>query len=98
MAKEGQAAADWYTGSISNVFQELIHKEDIIPGDIGQKCWPGNLGGADHVGIYIGEVDGTKYWMHCTGGTTDGVYHAPGKGIKINSYSGFAHYARYPGL
>ena len=98
VAKEGQAAADWYTGSISNVFQELIHKEDIIPGDIGQKCWPGNPGGADHVGIYIGEVDGTKYWMHCTGGTTDGVYHAPGKGIKINSYSGFAHYARYPGL
>lgn len=97
VATQGRAAADWATPSISGVFKEISESE-LIPGDIGQKHWPGVAYGADHVGIYIGTVDGVKYWLHCTGGTTDGVYHAPGKGIKINAYTGFQHYGRYPGL
>lgn len=97
VATEGQSAADWTTPTVSGTFTE-INESQLIPGDVGQKCWPGNAGGSDHVGIYIGSVDGTKYWLHCTGGYTDGVYHAPGKGIKINNYSGFQHYGRYPGL
>ena len=96
-AKEGQSAADWATPSISSTFTE-ISESQLIPGDVGQKHWPGNAGGEDHVGIYIGTVNGTKYWLHCTGGYTDGIYHAPGKAIKINNYSGFAHFGRYPGL
>lgn len=97
VATQGKAAADWCTPDNSSNFKEISESE-LIPGDIGQKCWPGNAGGADHVGIYIGTVNGTKYWLHCTGGYTDGVYHAPGKGIKINNYNGFQHFGRYPGL
>lgn len=97
VASQGSEAAYWSTPTISGVFTE-ISESQLIPGDIGQKCWPGQAYGADHVGIYIGTVNGTKYWLHCTGGTTDGVYHAPGKGVKINNYGGFKHYGRYPGL
>lgn len=97
VATQGSDAAYWSTPTISGVFTE-ISESQLIPGDIGQKCWPGQAYGADHVGIYIGTVNGTKYWLHCTGGTTDGVYHAPGKGVKINNYGGFLHYGRYPGL
>ena len=97
LATQGSDAAYWSTPTISGVFTE-ISESQLIPGDIGQKCWPGQAYGADHVGIYIGTVNGTKYWLHCTGGTTDGVYHAPGKGVKINNYGGFLHYGRYPGL
>lgn len=97
VATEGQGAADWCTPSISSVFSE-ISESQLIPGDVGQIHWPGNAGGSDHVGIYIGTVNGTKYWLHCTGGYTDGVYHAPGKGVKINDYNGFQHFGRYPGL
>ena len=97
VASQGKAAADWATPAISSTFTE-ISESQLIPGDVGQKHWPGNAGGEDHVGIYIGTVNGTKYWIHCTGGYTDGVYHAPGKAIKINNYSGFAHFGRYPGL
>ena len=97
VASEGKAAVDWCTRDNSNIFKEISESE-LIPGDIGQKCWPGNPGGVDHVGIYIGTLNGTKYWLHCTGGTTDGIYHAPGKGIKINDYNGFKHFGRYPGL
>lgn len=97
VATQGSDAAYWSTPTISDVFTE-ISESQLIPGDIGQKCWPGQAYGADHVGIYIGTVNGTRYWLHCTGGTTDGVYHAPGKGVKINNYGGFLHYGRYPGL
>ena len=97
VATQGKAAADWCTPDNSSNFKEISESE-LIPGDIGQKCWPGKAYGADHVGIYIGTVNGTKYWLHCTGGYTDGVYHAPGKGIKINNYNGFQHFGRYPGL
>lgn len=97
VATQGSDAAYWSTPTISGVFTE-ISESQLIPGDIGQKCWPGQAYGADHVGIYIGTVNGIKYWLHCTGGTTDGVYHAPGKGVKINNYGGFLHYGRYPGL
>ena len=88
VAKEGKAAADWWTGPISHVFSE-INESQLIPGDVGQIHWPGTEGGSDHVGIYIGSIDGTKYWIHCTGS---------GNGVKINSYGGFKHYGRYPGL
>ena len=88
VASQGKAAADWTTPRISRVFHE-ISASQLIPGDVGQIHWPGNEGGEDHVGIYIGSINGTKYWIHCTGS---------GNGVKINSYGGFKHYGRYPGL
>lgn len=92
-----RSSANWTTGNTSSNFSK-ISESSLIPGDIGQKCWPGSPGGSDHIGIYIGTVNGVKYWLHCTGGTTDGVYHAPGKGIKINNYGGFNYYGKFSGL
>lgn len=94
----GQEAAWWCTGDFSANFQQ-IGESQLIPGDIGQITWnPGGSGGSEHIGIYIGTVNGTKYWIHCAGGYTDGVYHAPGKGVKVNDYGGFIYYGRMPGL
>ena len=84
----GKDAAYWSTPTISNVFKK-IDASQLIPGDIGQKHWPGLPYGADHVGIYLGTVNGTKYWMHCT---------SSGNGIKINNYTGFLNFGQYPKL
>ena len=93
-----QDAVNWCTGTFASNFQQ-INESQLIPGDIAQKTWnPGGSGGSEHIGIYIGTVGGTKYYIHCTGGYTDGVYHAPGKGIKINSYEGFQYFGRKPGM
>lgn len=84
----GREAAYWATPSVSNAFHE-ISASQLIPGDVGQKHWPGVSGGADHVGIYIGSINGVKYWMHCT---------SSGNGIKVNNYNGFQHFGRHPSL
>lgn len=94
----GREAVHWTTGNFVETCS-LIDESQLIPGDIGQINWNSGIsGGAAHIGIYIGEVNGVKYWLHCTGGYTDGIYHAPGKGIKINNYSGFKYFGKYPGL
>lgn len=93
-----QSTAYWTTGTFASNFTQISDSQ-LIPGDIGQITWnPGGSGGSEHIGIYIGTVNGTKYYIHCTGGYTDGVYHAPGKGIKINDYGGFKYFGRCPGL
>ncbi len=88
----------WCTGTFASNFQQ-INESQLIPGDIAQKTWnPGGSGGSEHIGIYIGTVGGTKYYIHCAGGYTNGVYHAPGKGVRIDSYSGFQYFGKKPGL
>ena len=73
-----------------------------IPGDIGQLSWnPGGSGPTEHIGIYIGTVNGTKYWIHCTGHSPEapGVKHPAGKGIVVNDGNGsFHYYGRCPSL
>lgn len=94
----GQETAYWTTGSFASEFSQ-IDESQLIPGDIAQISWnPGGSGGSEHIGIYIGTVNGRKYYIHCAGGYTDGIYHAPGKGIKVNDYSGFTYFGRCPGL
>ena len=67
----------------SGIFNKIDSSESI-PGDIGQQCWPGNAGGADHTGIYIGTVDGQRYYLHCTSWSPEtNAKHSPGKGIVI---------------
>lgn len=83
-----KSSVNWTTSTNSNLFRE-IDASQLIPGDIGQKKWPGSIGGSDHVGIYIGSINGTNYWIHCTGS---------GSGVKINNYGNFAHFGRYPSL
>lgn len=56
VATEGRAAASWSTPTNSSGIFNKIDSSESIPGDIGQQCWPGNAGGADHTGIYIGKT------------------------------------------
>lgn len=68
-----KGAAGWTTPASftsANGFK-TISESQLTPGDIGQKDLV-NGGANGHVGIYVGEVNGTKYWIHCNG-TTDGV-------------------------
>ena len=83
--------AYWCTGTFASEFEQISASE-AIPGDIAQISWnPGGMGSSEHVGIYIGTVGDTKYFIHCTrGGGLDGVV--------VNSYSGFAYFGRSPEL
>ena len=84
VATEGRAAASWSTPTNSSGIFNKIDSSESIPGDIGQQCWPGNAGGADHTGIYIGTVDGQRYYLHCTSWSPEtNAKHSPGKGIVI---------------
>lgn len=97
----GKEAVDWTTGSFSSNFHQ-IQESELIPGDIGQLSWnPGGSGPTEHIGIYIGTVNGTKYWIHCTGHSPEapGVKHPAGKGIVVNDGNGsFHYYGRCPSL
>lgn len=60
---------------------------ELIPGDLGLKN-PSDAGGAgNHIGIYVGDIDGVKYFMHCT----------PGANVTINAYTNFTVFYRYTG-
>lgn len=84
VATEGRAAASWSTPTNSSGIFNKIDSSESIPGDIGQQCWPGNAGGADHTGIYIGTVDGQRYYLHCTSWSPEtNAKYSPGKGIVI---------------
>ena len=75
--------ATWCTGTFASNFIK-IDESEIIPGDIAQKIWnPGGSGPHEHIGIYVGEVDGTKYFIHCT---RDDYGH---NGVVVNDYYGF---------
>lgn len=97
----GKEAVDWTTGSFSSNFHQ-IQESELIPGDIGQLNWnPGGSGPTEHIGIYIGTVNGTKYWIHCTGHSPEapGEKHPAGKGIVVNDGNGsFHYYGRCPSL
>lgn len=80
--------AGWTTGNFASEFTQ-IEESELIPADVGQKTWvAGSSGGKEHIGIYVGTVDGTKYWLHCT---RDDYGN---NGIVVNSYSGFRCFGR----
>lgn len=95
----GQEAAWWTTGTFASKFQQ-IQENELIPGDIAQKVWnPGGSGGSEHIGIYIGTVNGTKYYIHCTSyDDASGQKYVTGKGVQVNSYSKFQYFGRCPQL
>lgn len=78
----------WCTGTFASEFEQISASE-AIPGDIAQISWnPGGMGSSEHVGIYIGSIDGTKYYIHCTGS----------QAVVIDNYSGFKYFGRSPEL
>lgn len=98
-----KSAASWCTGNFCEADKgfKQIDAAQLIPGDFGQKTWtPGSSGGNEHIGIYLGTVDGTMYWLHCTSWSPEApnTKYAPGKGVVINDYKGFKAYGQYPGL
>lgn len=98
-----KSAASWCTGDFCDAGKgfKQIDAAQLIPGDFGQKTWtPGGSGGNEHIGIYLGTVDGTMYWLHCTSWSPEApnTKYAPGKGVVINDYKGFKAYGQYPGL
>lgn len=61
-----------------------IDKKTALPGDLVFKN-PPNSGGINHIGIYIGkDSNGKDLFVHC----------AYGKGVTIDSWSGFKYYRR----
>lgn len=98
-----KSAAGWTTGTFCEPDKGFrqIDAAQLIPGDFGQKTWtPEGSGGNEHIGIYLGTVDGTMYWLHCTSWSPEApnTKYAPGKGVVINDYKGFKVYGQYSGL
>lgn len=99
----GQEAVNWTTGDFADGSNQMrqIQESELIPGDMGQLAWhPGSSGGSEHIGIYIGKVNGQSYYIHCTGHSPEapGVRHPVGKGIVINAPGYFKAFGRYAGL
>ena len=99
----GQESAHWTTGDFADGSNQMrqIQESELIPGDMGQLAWhPGNSGGSEHIGIFIGKVNGQSYYIHCTGHSPEapGVRHPVGKGIVINAPGYFKAFGRYAGL
>ena len=99
----GKNAIDWCTGDFASSSNQMkqISEDELIPGDMGQLYWhPGGSGAREHIGIFIGKVDGQSYYIHCTGSSPEapGVKHPPGKGIVINAPGYFKAFGRYMGL
>ena len=88
----GRDAATWTTGSFpaaGSGFKHLSSASELIPGDIGEKTWvAGSSGNHEHVGIYVGSINGEQYWIHCTSG---GGF----SGVTINNYHGFKEFGAY---
>lgn len=99
----GKNAIGWCTGDFASSSNQMkqISEDELIPGDMGQLYWhPGGSGAREHIGIFIGKVDGQSYYIHCTGSSPEapGVKHPPGKGIVINAPGYFKAFGRYMGL
>ena len=99
----GKNAIDWCTGDFASSSNQMkqISEDELIPGDMGQLYWhPGGSGAREHIGIFIGKVDGQSYYIHCTGSSPEapGVKHPPGKGIVISAPGYFKAFGRYMGL
>lgn len=89
-----RSAVHWCTGNFSSNFQQ-INESELIPGDIAQKIWnPGGSGASEHIGIYIGQIGGTKYFLHCASSSGGINGKEPGKGVRIDSYGGFKAFGR----
>ena len=86
----GREAAGYTTASFcdgGHGFSRLSGADQLIPGDVGLKKWSLETGAANHVGIYVGQVNGVRYWLHCTSGGGE-------KGVRINDYGNFTAYGR----
>lgn len=99
----GRNAIGWCTGDFASSSNQMkqISEDELIPGDMGQLYWhPGGSGAKEHIGIFIGKVDGQSYYIHCTGSSPEapGVKHPPGKGIVISAPGYFKAFGRYMGL
>lgn len=99
----GRNAIGWCTGDFASSSNQMkqISEDELIPGDMGQLYWhPGGSGTKEHIGIFIGKVDGQSYYIHCTGSSPEapGVKHPPGKGIVISAPGYFKAFGRYMGL
>ena len=99
----GRNAIGWCTGDFASSSNQMkqISEDELIPGDMGQLYWhPGGSGAREHIGIFIGKVDGQSYYIHCTGSSPEapGVKHPPGKGIVISAPGYFKAFGRYMGL
>lgn len=82
-----------------NYFKQ-IQESSLIPGDIGMKDMS-STGQNNHIGIYIGKINGTKYWIHCTSwsapessGGMPGGFGTNKSGVRVNATTSFHVYLR----
>lgn len=75
---------------------EQISIDELVPGDVGLMNSSQALYNANHVGIYVGDDNGVKMFMHCSSGSQDSP-HPVSTGVRIGSYSSFTVFYRYTG-
>lgn len=93
-----KSATGWATGTFAANFQQ-IDEGQLIPGDIAQITWtPGGSGINEHIGIYIGKIGDTKYYIHCASSSGGINGRDPGKGVRIDSFPGFIYFGKHPDL
>lgn len=93
--------ANYHTGLFgSQDYFKQIQESSLIPGDIGMKDMS-STGPSNHVGIYIGKINGTKYWIHCTSwnapessGGMPGGFGTNKSGVRVNATTSFHVYLR----
>lgn len=74
-----------------------ISVDDLIPGDLGLNNPTANLGNANHVGIYVGDDNGTKMFMHST--SSQITEPCPvNDGVRISTHPNFKVFYRYVGF
>lgn len=71
-----------------------ISAGDLRPGDIGLKSKTAGTGGANHVGIYCGQLkNGTKVWLHCTSSSGSSLTGNT-EGPMLGAYTNFTYFRR----
>ena len=71
-----------------------IEAKDLRPGDIGLKSSTAATGGANHVGIYCGQMkNGTKVWLHCTSSSGTSLT-GNDSGVMFGAYTNFTYFRR----
>lgn len=68
---------------------EPIPESELKPGDLGFAHDPRDCKtpGSNHIGIYVGEIDGRHAWIHC-GGKSYGTESLPNGRVGISTASG----------
>lgn len=74
-----------------------ISIDELIPGDLGLNNSSAAGGNANHVGIYVGDVDGTKMFMHCSSSQITNPFPV-NNGARISTYPKFQVFYRYVGF